>query len=121
APGEPSAVRERADPAVLDAERGGDAPFLAAFRAELVRLHILPPIRRGADEIARLQEIVEMPQVVGVLHPDLDLPRLRVAVEDAHRVRAMEGDRISAYRGRPRRVNMLSIRAGLSLARSDGR
>src|SRR2546430_276382 len=120
-PGDPESVRERLELDVLDADREGDAHFLAAFRAELVRLHVLPPVGRGTDEIARLQEIVEMPQVVRVLHPDLDLSRLRVAVEDAHRVRAMEGDRISAYRGRPRRVNMLSIRAGLSLARSDGR
>src|SRR5213083_521262 len=120
-PGDPESVREGLELDVLDADRERDADFLATFRAKLVRLHVLPPVRRGADEIAGLEEIVEMPQVVGVLHADLDLSRFRVAVEDAHRVRAMEGDRISAYRGRPCRVNMLSIRATAfpSLGRMD--
>src|SRR5439155_5418982 len=95
----------------LAPERERDADLLPAFRSNLVRLYLLPPGRRSADQVSREEEVVEVPKVIGILHAHLDLPRLRVAVEDAHRIRAMEGDRISAYRGRPGRVNMLSIRA----------
>src|SRR5947199_10823682 len=83
-PGDPESVREGLELDVLDADRERDADFLATFRAKLVRLHVLPPVRRGADEIAGLEEIVEMPQVVGMLQAELDLSRFRVAVEHAY-------------------------------------
>jgi len=97
---DPDAVGERLELDPLDPDRERDADLLPAFRPDLVRLHFLPTGRGGAHQVPGEQEVVEMPQVIRVLHAQLDLPRLRVAVEDAHRPRAMEGDRISGYRRR---------------------
>src|SRR5207247_9143482 len=95
----------------FDSDRERNADLLPALRSNLVRLYLLPSGRGGSNQVPGKQEVVEVPKVIGILDAHLDLPRLRVAVEDAHRIRAMEGDRISAYRGGPGRVNMLSIRA----------
>src|SRR5207247_6908420 len=106
----------------FDSDRERNADLLPALRSNLVRLYLLPPGRRSADEVSWEEEVMEMPKVIGILDAHLDLPRLRVAVEEAHRIRGMEGDRISAYRSRPGGVNMLIIRAtALWLVRSDGR
>ena len=40
---------------------------------------------------------MEMPQIIRVFHPDLDLSGLRITLEHAHAVEAMESDLISAY------------------------
>src|SRR5437879_11777213 len=81
----------------LDADHEGHADLLAALGADLVRLHLFAAVRRGAHEISREDQVVEMPQIVRVLHAELDLARLRITVEHAHATEAMESDLISAY------------------------
>src|SRR5437879_11932385 len=82
----------------LDADRQRDADLLPSLRSDLVRLYLLPSGRGGANQVPGKPQVVEVPKVIGVLHAEFDLPRRRVTVEGAHRRRAMEGDRISAYR-----------------------
>src|SRR3989304_3457162 len=108
-PDDPKAVREGLELDVVHANREGDADLLAPLGTELVRFHLLPAVRGGADEIPWLDQVVQMPEVVWVLHAELDLARLRVAVEDTHSPEVIEGDRISAYRDEVKRVNMLSV------------
>src|SRR5437870_12896092 len=69
----------------LDADHEGHADLLAALGADLVRLHLFAAVRRGAHEISREHQIVEVPEIVRVFHPDLDFSRFCVAVEHAHR------------------------------------
>src|SRR5438445_5048501 len=69
----------------LHANRQCHADLLAPLRADLVRLHFLAAVRRGAHEISREHQIVEVPEIVRVFHPDLDFSRFRVAVEHPHR------------------------------------
>src|SRR5207249_1117248 len=99
--GDAYAVRERLELDALHPNREGDSDLLAPFRPDLVGLHFLAAVGRGANEVPGKDEVVEMPEVVRVLHADLDLPRLWVPMEDAHRVAAMERVRISAYRSGP--------------------
>ncbi len=83
--GDAQAVRESLELDPFDADRQRDADFLSPFGSDLVRLHLFPAVGRCADQVPGEDEVMEMPQVVRVLHTDLDLPRLRVAVKDSHR------------------------------------
>src|SRR5207247_5940487 len=97
--------------ASFGSDRERNADLLPALRSNLVRLYLLPSGRGGSNQVPGKQEVVEVPKVIGILDAHLDLPRLRVAVEDADRLRAMEGDRICSYRGGARRGDMVGIGA----------
>src|SRR6266568_2318913 len=84
--GDPEAVRERLELDAFHADRQRDAHLLAPLRPHLVRLDVFAAICRGADEVSGLHQIVEMPEVVRVLDPKLDLARLRVAMQHTHLV-----------------------------------
>src|SRR3972149_6937781 len=94
-------------------EGQGHADLFAPFRPDLVGLDLFSSMRRGADEIPRQDEVVEMPEVVRVLPAPLDFPRLRVPMEDAHRIAAMEPILISVCRAR------ISIRSSQRPSRAN--
>src|SRR5438128_840981 len=95
---DPEPVGERLELDALHANRQRDADLLAPLRSDLVRLDVFTPIGRRTDQVALPDQVVQVPQVVRVLDADLDLPGLRVAVEDTHRVAGHGGGPSWPYR-----------------------
>ncbi len=65
-----------------DAEE--DALLLPPLRAHLVGLHLLSAERHRQHHVPRLDDVVQMPQVVNVVDLELDLAGAGVLMQKAH-------------------------------------
>jgi len=82
---EAQAIVELPELHLLQSDPQRHPPLLAPLRPELVRLGLLTAVRRGVHQVPGGEDVVQVPEVVGHLHLQLDLPLEAVLMQYLHR------------------------------------